>query len=267
MDSDKLRRRIAFEAARLLHARRESNFTQAKWRAARSITRSYIRREALPTDMEIRSMLQQLIAHVGTDPFGDRVQTADSDRLVGSSGGESMPDVRQWGGTEPDVSERDQQADGDALCERFLQLLLPLDRVKQDPDYHPEGDVLYHSLQVFELAREARPWDAEFLQAALLHDVGKGIDPYDHVQAGLAALEPIVSQRTLWLIENHDLAHRISEGTIGVRARRRIRQDDSAEELELLAACDREGRVPGRRVCSAEDAVTFIQQLADGEAW
>ena len=36
----------------------------------------------------------------------------------------------------------------------FGLLLLPLEKVRQSPQYHPEGDVLYHSLQVFELAEE-----------------------------------------------------------------------------------------------------------------
>src|SRR5262249_8676322 len=53
----------------------------------------------------------------------------------------------------------------------FRRLLLPLEEVRQSPRYHPEGDVLYHSLQVFELAREERPYDEEFLLAALLHDL------------------------------------------------------------------------------------------------
>src|SRR5205823_5411556 len=71
----------------------------------------------------------------------------------------------------------------------FRRLLLPLEEVRQSPVHHPEGDVLYHSLQVFELAREHRAYDVEFMQAALLHDVGKGIDPSDHVTAGLEVLE------------------------------------------------------------------------------
>ena len=58
-------------------------------------------------------------------------------------------------------------------------------RGQASPKYHPEGDALYHSLQVFELAREERPYDEEFLLAALLHDVGKAIDPSDHVEAAL----------------------------------------------------------------------------------
>jgi hypothetical protein len=66
----------------------------------------------------------------------------------------------------------------------YRLLLLPLENVQQSPKYHPEGDVLYHSLQVFELAREHRPYDEEFLLAALLHDVGKGLDRSDHVAAG-----------------------------------------------------------------------------------
>src|SRR6516162_3642031 len=68
----------------------------------------------------------------------------------------------------------------------FRLLLLPLENVQQSAKYHPEGDVLYHSLQVFELGREHRPYDEEFLLAALLHDVGKGIDPVNHVEAGLS---------------------------------------------------------------------------------
>ena len=67
----------------------------------------------------------------------------------------------------------------------YRMRLAPLESVKQNPRYHPEGDALYHSLQVFELARAERPYDEEFLLAALLHDVGKAIDPADHVTAAI----------------------------------------------------------------------------------
>ena len=67
----------------------------------------------------------------------------------------------------------------------------------------PEGDALYHTLQVFELARLQRPWDEEFLLAALLHDIGKAIDPADHVSAALTALEGSVTPRTEFLIAHH----------------------------------------------------------------
>src|SRR5947209_6059090 len=85
----------------------------------------------------------------------------------------------------------------------FRRLLLPLENVRGPRAYHPEGDVLYHALQVFELARERRPYDEEFLLAALLHDVGKGLDPSDHVRAGLDALEGLITERTRFFIEHH----------------------------------------------------------------
>lgn len=227
MEIDRLRREICFEAARLLSTRRESNYSQAKWRAARAITRSYIPPEALPTDFEIRQSLQQLMA-------ADGESKADND---------------------PDQGNRKYHF--------FLSLLLPLDRVRQDRDLHPEGDVLYHSLQVFDLARELRPWDEDFLLAALLHDVGKGIDPMDHVTAGLAVLEGHISDRTKWLIENHGLAQRVRDGVAGARARRRLTNAEDGDALDLLTSCDRQGRLPGRIVCSAEEALEYIRQLEE----
>ena len=97
-------------------------------------------------------------------------------------------------------------------------LLTPLEQVSEPPDEHPEGDVLYHSLQVFELARQWRPYDEEFLTAALLHDVGKAIDRRNHVAAGLEALAGAVSPRTAWLIEHHVEAFSMLAGAIGADA-------------------------------------------------
>lgn len=224
MDMQRLRQEIAFEAARLLSHRQESGYTQAKWRAARAITRSYLPPEALPTDFEIRQAL---------------------DRLV-------VPDNLEKAGATEDAEQRFQY---------FLALLLPLDRVIQDRVSHPEGDVLYHSLQVFELACERCPWDEDLLLAALLHDVGKGIDPRDHVAAGLAMLRGHVSDRVMWLIENHGLAQRVLDGTSGARARRRLTNAEDGEALDILASCDREGRLPGRRVRSPEEALQYLRDL------
>src|ERR1700722_17913322 len=69
----------------------------------------------------------------------------------------------------------------------FRLLLLPLENVQGSRVYHPEGDVLYHSLQVFEQAKDRRPYDEEFLLAALLHDIGKGLDPANHAEDALQA--------------------------------------------------------------------------------
>src|SRR5271167_887571 len=100
----------------------------------------------------------------------------------------------------------------------FPMLLEPLEGVRQSPKHHPEGDALYHSLQVFELAREERPYDEEFLLAALLHDVGKAIDPSDPVLAALQSLEGAITARPEWLIAHHMEVQALRAGTLGVKA-------------------------------------------------
>jgi hypothetical protein len=142
-------------------------------------------------------------------------------------------------------------------------LLLPLEEVKQSRQHHPEGDALYHSLQVFELARQERPWDQEFLMAALLHDVGKAIDPGDHVAAALEALEGMITPRTEFLIGHHMQAHAYRDGTLGERAKRRLRETDDLEDLLLLQQLDRGGRVPGRPVPSVGDALEYLRGLEE----
>ncbi len=144
----------------------------------------------------------------------------------------------------------------------YRSLLLPLEGVKQPRKYHPEGDALYHSLQVFDLARDELPYDEEFLLAALLHDVGKAIDPADHVKAALESLEGFCTERTLWLIEHHMEAHAINEGTIGARARRRLHQNENFEELLLLGECDRAGRVAGVDVPDVDEALDDLRELS-----
>jgi HD superfamily phosphodiesterase len=144
----------------------------------------------------------------------------------------------------------------------YESLLLPLENVKQNPKYHPEGDVLYHSLQVFDLARDQLPYDEEFLLAALLHDVGKGIDPRSHISAGLEALGGFITPRIHWLIENHMAAHEILDGTIGHRAKLRLQEHESYEELVLLGKCDRAGRQRGVMTSRLEDAIEFLRELS-----
>ena len=146
--------------------------------------------------------------------------------------------------------------------ELYRSLLLPLADVKQSQRFHPEGDALYHSQQVFDLASRHRPWDEEFLTAALLHDVGKAIDPADHVGAALQALEGTITDRTAFLIKHHMDAHALQDGTMGHRAAIRIRAHDDFEDLELLGELDRKGRVPGAMVPSVEEAIAMIRELA-----
>src|SRR5579884_3764725 len=143
----------------------------------------------------------------------------------------------------------------------FRRLLLPLEEVKGSAAYHPEGDVLYHSLQVFELAKDRRPYDEEFLLAALLHDVGKGLDPADHVAAALDALEGLITERTAWLIEHHMEAHLYRGGKLAGAKRRELEASPDFEDLLLLEECDAGGRVSGAAVGTVDEALEYLREL------
>jgi hypothetical protein len=144
----------------------------------------------------------------------------------------------------------------------YRALLIPLDGLGQSKKWHPEGDVLYHLLQVYELACNELHYDEEFQLAALLHDVGKGIDPSDHVGAGLEALDGHITERTAWLIEHHMEAHRVADRTIGYRAHRRLKESADYDELVLLGECDRAGRQAGVDVPDLDEVLDDIRNLA-----
>src|SRR5437588_1195028 len=143
----------------------------------------------------------------------------------------------------------------------YRMLLLPLENVKQPTQYHPEGDALYHTLQVFELAREHRPYDEEFLLAALLHDVGKGIDRSNHVEAALQALDGLITERTRFFIEHHMHAHDYRAGKLGHRLKRELEASPDFDDLMLLRQLDDEGRVPGAVVGTLDEALDFLKEL------
>jgi predicted HD phosphohydrolase len=122
--------------------------------------------------------------------------------------------------------------------------------------------VLYHLLQCYVLAVEELPYDEEFQLAALLHDVGKGLDADDHVRSGLEALDGHITARTAWLIEHHMEAHQIRDRTIGFRAHQRLKASPDYETLRLLSECDRNGRVSGARVPDLDDVFDALRELS-----
>lgn len=368
-EPSKLRRQIAHEAARLLYDRQESEYYQAKMKAARRVQRGWVKEADLPTNAEIRDEVQAmarmfegnsrldhllsmrmqglrmmrilerfrpkivgsvLTGHVrkGSDidlhVFSDSISSVtaaleaegiryDVERKhVNKPGAEgvyvhihireeypfeltvrankeisivsrssitgkpqermSLAEFEQFLQTTYDPSRYDEGlAAIENQVDRFLQyeaIMLPLENVKQNPKWHPEGDVLYHSLQVFELARQELPYDEEFLLAALLHDVGKGIDPYNHVYAGLEVLGDDITERTQWLIAYHMEAGQILDGTLGARAHKRLKQSENYEELMILARCDRDGRQQGVEVPELEEAIDYLRQLSyECESW
>jgi len=363
MPSGKLRRQIAWEAARMMYGRQESEYYRAKMKAARRLHRGWVKPRDLPSNAEIRDQIQTFARiHEGDDRTANlremrfealrlmRLLQPFKPRLIGSTmtghvrrgsdidihlfsyslesvtgaldhegfvydverkqvrkqGVEttythvhvhdrfpieltvyaadmahyvfkssitgkpieraSTPELEAFLRREyPDVALEEKIDEIGQTIDRFQiyeMLLLPLERVEQSRKWHPEGDALYHSLQVFDLACDELPYDEEFLLAALLHDIGKAIDPHDHVAAGLEALGESITQRTVWLIEHHMAAGMILEGSGGARARRRLASSENFEELMLLAQCDRGGRVAGADAPELDEAISYLRDLA-----
>jgi hypothetical protein len=230
MRSESLRRQIAWEAARLICHHDESEYFRARWKAALRLCGSGVHAADLPSNREIRDEVVKLSDSLDRDAAAQPMAIADA-----------------------------------SLGDRFRlyeMLLAPLEQVKEDPKLHPEGDALYHSLQVFALAREEIPYDEEFLLAALLHDVGKAIDRQEHVAAALAALEGAITERTAWFIEHHTEALALGQRKLGVRCHRRLAASPDYDELLRLAACDRNGRVKGVLAPELYDALAYLRDLA-----
>lgn len=362
MSNDKMRRRVAWEAARLMYAREESEYFRAKMKAARRIYSGDVKPSDLPSNREIRDQIQAMARMhegrrraeklwemrvealrlmrilrafrprlIGSTLTGHVRQGSDIDLHLFSDSLEAVTSVLDSEGIPCEVERKRVRKQGEernythlhiedrfpfeltlypanmahyvfkssitgkaierasiAQLEQLLEreypdvpldqavleaenkldrfqiyemLLLPLEQVKESRQYHPEGDALYHSLQVFELARQQLPYDEEFLLAALLHDVGKAIDPKEHIAAALEALEGFITPRTAWLIEHHMEAYALKEGTLGARSRRRLEASEDYEELKLLAECDRDGRAQGVQVPNVEEALQYVREL------
>lgn len=362
MNHDKLRQAIAFEAARLMYERVETEYFTAKRKAAKRLCRGNIKPQNLPSNAEIRDQIQLFARlHEGekrTEHLKDmrfealhymRLLRPFRPRLIGSvmtghvrkgsdidlhlfcdnpslvtdilhqegcqfdlerkrvlKHGEerifthihvharfnleltvypedkahyvfrssitgkaieraSIAELEEFLGREyPELileGEMEEIANAPDPYPLFRMLLLPLEDVKQSARHHPEGDVLYHSLQVFEQARDRRPYDVEFLLAALLHDVGKGIDRSDHVTAGVQALEGLITPRTRFLIENHMVVIDYRAGTLGARHRRRLEESADLEDLLLLRECDDAGRTPGAMVGTVDEALDYLKEM------
>ncbi len=259
MSEGRIRRRVAFEAARLIYEREETGHRQAKRKAARRFRGEAIHRHDLPSDREIREHIGEVARMIEEKRQAEPTQfgppAGDAKKTGQAPHGELSTEFPSQRGSEPVPFFSDR-------FRVYEVLLLPLEHVKENPEAHPEGDVLYHSMQVFELARAAIPYDEEFLLAALLHDVGKAIDPREHVAAGLEALDGTITARTAWLIEHHTAAHALRDGTLGARFRRRLEASESFEELMALAECDRRGRATGVAVPEVCEALAYLRDLA-----
>lgn len=218
--------------------------------------------ERVFTHIHLRAAYPVEITVYGADKANFPFRSSITGKLIERAAEEELERVLREANPDIDIEAELNGGIGSVDPHAILETLLrALDGVKQDPRHHPESDALYHSLQVFDLARVERAYDQDFLLAALLHDVGKAIDPHDHVNAGVEALEGLVSERTEWLIANHMVAHRLHDGSIPARLRRRLMESEDFDDLILLGELDRAGRVPGVLTSSIAEALYAVRML------
>ncbi len=143
------------------------------------------------------------------------------------------------------------------LRNELVSLIESLSGISQSPVFHPEGDAMFHTLQVFDHAL-ADTRDPILLAAALLHDVGKAIDGPTHDREGADLLDGLVSGEVVWLVEHHlDLLREPA------RTKRKLSGTRRLSLLQQLRRYDLAGRDPTARVRDAEWAVDTLLSIAE----
>ncbi|HMF61214.1 MAG TPA: HD domain-containing protein, partial [Vicinamibacterales bacterium] len=167
------------------------------------------------------------------------------------------------------------------IVDRLFPELAPLVGCKQEPEWHPEGDVWVHTLLVVDEARTRiddldRPRQIVVMLGAVCHDLGKPsttafldgrIRSIDHEQAGVAPASALLDRLNINSIDGYDVrrqvlgivAHHLKPGMfrqsptpVSDGAFRRLAQKVDLELLARVAKSDCLGRGPGFD-CSAMD--------------
>jgi tRNA nucleotidyltransferase (CCA-adding enzyme) len=154
----------------------------------------------------------------------------------------------------------------------------------QEPEWHPEGDVWVHTLQVIDQARTRiddlpRPQQIVVMLGAVCHDFGKPattafsdgrIRSIDHEEQGVAPATVFLDRLLIFTIDGYDVRKQVLGITaqhlkpgMWFKARERTEVGDGAfrrlahkVDLELLARVaksDCQGRQPGVFDCTAMD--------------
>ena len=168
------------------------------------------------------------------------------------------------------------------VVDKLFPELKALAGCEQEPEWHPEGDVWVHTLQVVDRARTRiddlpRPQQIAVMLGALCHDFGKPattalidgrIRSMDHEEQGVAPTLAFLDRLNIHSIDGYDVrkqvvgivAQHLKPGSwfkvrdeVGDGAFRRLAQKVDLELLARVAKSDCEGREPGRFDCSAMD--------------
>lgn len=171
---------------------------------------------------------------------------------------------------------------GLGVVEKLFPELHALVGCVQEPDWHPEGDVWVHTLQVVDRARTdvddlPRPQQIAIMLGAVCHDLGKPattafldgrIRSIDHEEQGVAPAVAFLDRLNVHSIDGYDVrrqvlglvAHHLKPGMwfkvrseVSDGAFRRLAQKVDLELLARLAKADCLGREPGSFNCEAMD--------------
>jgi len=211
---------------------------------------------------------------------------ADTAALCRTMPLDDLPAERVWGEIEKLLLVANRPSIGLALAldlgviDRLLPELRPMVGCRQEPEWHPEGDVWVHTLMVVDQARQRngdldRARLATIMLGAVCHDLGKPattafvdgrIRSLDHEQAGVEPALSVLDRLNVHTLDGFDVrsqvvglvAHHLKPGAyhkagnVGDGAFRRLAQKVDLELLARLARADCLGRT-GSFDCSAMD--------------
>jgi tRNA nucleotidyltransferase (CCA-adding enzyme) len=154
----------------------------------------------------------------------------------------------------------------------------------QEPEWHPEGDVWVHTLQVIDQARTRiddlpRPQQIAVMLGAVCHDFGKPattafsdgrIRSIDHEEQGVAPAAVFLDRLLIFTIDGYDVRKQVlgitaqhlkpgmwfkarERNEVGDGAFRRLAHKVDLELLARVAKSDCQGRQPGTFDCTAMD--------------
>ncbi len=168
------------------------------------------------------------------------------------------------------------------VVEKLFPELQALAGCPQEPEWHPEGDVWVHTLQVVDQARTRvddlpRPQQIAIMLGAVCHDFGKPattafsdgrIRSIDHEEQGVAPATRFLDRLNVQSIDGYDVRAQVlgmtaqhlkpgmwfkAKDDVGDGAFRRLAQKVDLELLARLAKSDCLGREPGGFNCDAMD--------------
>ena len=168
------------------------------------------------------------------------------------------------------------------VVDRLFPELHALVGCRQEPEWHPEGDVWVHTLQVIDQARTRvddlpRPQRLAIMLGAVCHDFGKPsttafldgrIRSIDHEEQGVEPATRFLDRLNVRSIDGYDVRQQVLgivaqhlkpgmwfkvRGEVGDGAFRRLAQKVDLELLARLAKSDCLGREPGIFNCDAMD--------------